>query len=107
MPTDAGDLKERLRLEQPVEGSNETGETVLTWQLVAEVWGKVAPVTGRELVEWGQVVGTTMWRVTIRYRPGVASKMRILFRGRVLEIGQVLEVDRYKYLQLICTERGT
>lgn len=106
MPTDAGDLKERIRLEEPVQGTNETGEAVLTWQLVAEVWGKVAPVTGRELVEWGQVVGTTLWRVTIRYRPGVRSSMRIVFRGRALEIGQVLEVERYKTLSLVCTERG-
>ena len=44
-------------------------------------------------------------RVKIRYLDGLTSAMRIVYRNRTLEIGQVLERDRLRHQEIICTEK--
>ena len=46
-------------------------------------------------------------RVTIRYREGIKSKMRVAIGSRILEIVSVIDVDeRHRQLDLLCEERG-
>ena len=44
-------------------------------------------------------------KVQIRYLNGLTSAMRIVYRNRVLEIGQITEHDRLDYQEIVCTEK--
>ena len=82
----AGRLTQRVRIEQPVVTRNALGEEILGWTTFAEVWAEVRPLSTRELVtlraEYAEV--TTM--ITIRYRPGITAKMRVLHGDAIYRI---------------------
>lgn len=103
---DAGELTERITIETPTKAQNSVGETTLTWGTFAEVWAKVQSLSGREAERYGEIVGFSGHKVTIRALPGVATSMRVIYRGRTLEVGAINEYDRVWYLELICTEKA-
>ena len=75
MPVVAGELTERLAVYQAVKTRNETGEATLTPSLFASVWGAVRPLTSRESVQYGQTVGTTLYKVQMRFLKGMSLDM--------------------------------
>lgn len=105
MPLDFGSLDERITIEEPAETQNSVGETVLTWSTYATTWAKVESLSGREIERYAEVVGFTGHKVTIRYRAGVTTSMRVVYDGRTLEIGSIIERDGRWYQELICTEK--
>lgn len=105
MPTAAGQLRERVRIEQATEAQNAYGEATRTWAEFDTVWAAVRPVTGNERMEAHTVKGQISHRVRVRYLPGIVPKMRISYRGRLLHIDQVYDVDeRRRMLDLMCRE---
>ncbi|NBW19609.1 MAG: head-tail adaptor protein [Caulobacteraceae bacterium] len=102
----AGELTERITIEQPAKGQNEVGETTLAWSTFASAWAKVVPLAGREAERYAEVVGLSGHKVTIRAVPGLSTAMRVIYRGRTLEIGAINEYERIWYLELICTEKA-
>ena len=103
----AGSLTDRIVIEQATEARNSVGEVTLSWSTFATVWADVQALSGREAERYGQIVGFTGHKVTIRQLPGVKVAMRILYEGtRTLEIGAINEYERGWYLELICTEKA-
>jgi SPP1 family predicted phage head-tail adaptor len=101
----AGSLTDRIVIEQAAETRNSVGEASLSWSTFATVWADVSALSGREAERYGQIVGFTGHKVTIRQLPGVKAAMRIIYEGtRTLEIGAINEYERGWYLELICTE---
>lgn len=100
----AGQLNERIVVQQAAETRNALGEMVPVWSTFATVWAKVEGVTAREYLAAGQMEVTISHRVTLRWLSGLTQKMRILWRGRTLEIISLLEHDRRSRHELICTE---
>lgn len=49
------------------------------WVDVATVWADVVPVSGREAARNGGVQANATFRVTIRWRAGVAPKQRLVW----------------------------
>lgn len=105
MPLDAGDLTDRITIEQPTESRNSVGEAILTWSTFATVWADVQTMSGREAERHGMTAGINSYRVTIRYLPGLQSSMRIIHNSRTLEIGQVNEKERKWHQELLCSEK--
>lgn len=103
---DAGELTERITIEQPAKAQNDVGETTLTWSTFATVWAKVQSLAGREAERYAEVVGFSGHKVTIRALPGVSTSMRVIYRNRTLEVGAVNEYERVWYMELICTEKA-
>ena len=101
----AGDLWTRIAIEAPATASNEVGEPVLTWSTFATVWASVDSLSARETERFAETVGFMTHRVSIRYLDGITSAMRIKYRDRILEIGQILERDRLWHQEIICTEK--
>jgi SPP1 family predicted phage head-tail adaptor len=95
----------RVTIQQPSPTANEVGEPVLTWSTFATVWADVRPLSSREVERYAQAVGFMSHRVAIRYLNGLTSAMRIVYRTRVLEIGQITEHDRLDYQEIVCTEK--
>lgn len=103
----AGNLTDRIVIEQAAETRNSVGEVTLSWYTFATVWADVSALSGREAERYGQIVGFTGHKVTIRQLPGVKVSMRIIYAGtRTLEIGAINEYERGWYLELICTEKA-
>ena len=104
---DAGSLTDRIVIEQATETRNAVGEVSLSWSTFATVWADVSALSGREAERYGQMVGFTGHKVTIRALAGVKPAMRILYAGsRTLEIGAINEYERGWYMELICTEKA-
>lgn len=101
----AGDLWTRVTIEQPTVARNDVGESVLSWSTFATVWADVSSLSSREVERYAETVGFMTHRVRIRYLNGLTSAMRVVYRGRILEIGQVLERDRLWHHEIICTEK--
>jgi SPP1 family predicted phage head-tail adaptor len=103
----AGSLADRIVIEQATETRNSVGEVSLSWSTFATVWADVQALSGREAERYGQMVGFTGHKVTIRQLAGVKPAMRILYQGsRTLEIGAINEYERGWYIELICTEKA-
>ena len=103
----AGNLTDRIVIEQAAETRNSVGEVALSWSTFATVWADVQALSGREAERYGQIVGFTGHKVTIRQLPGVKVSMRVIYEGtRTLEIGAINEYERGWYLELICTEKA-
>jgi SPP1 family predicted phage head-tail adaptor len=103
----AGKLTDRIVIEQAAETRNSVGEVTLSWSTFETVWADVQALSGREAERYGQIVGFTGHKVTIRELPGVKPAMRIVYNGtRTLEIGAINEYERGRYLELICTEKA-
>ena len=104
---EAGRLTDRIVIEQATETRNSVGEVSLSWSTFATVWADVSALSGREAERYGQIVGFTGHKVTIRALAGVRPAMRILYAGsRTLEIGAINEYERGWYMELICTEKA-
>ena len=86
-----GKLRHKMTLQEPVDVQDTTtGEMVRTWQEVAKVWASLEPLSAREFVAAGAEQSEVSARVTIRYREGVTSKMRLVYRGFSYDIKGVL-----------------
>ncbi len=101
----AGDLRQRVTIQQASYTRNAYAERVTNWSTFATVWGAVEALNGRELVEARQVQAEINIRVRIRYRAGITAQMRVTFSGRTLEIvAPPIEHTRRREMWLLCKE---
>jgi len=105
MALSPGDMWTRVTIQSATQTQNEVGETVLAWSTFATVWASVESLSARETERFAETVGFMTHRVKIRYLSGLTGAMRIVYRSRVLEIGQILERDRLWHQEIICTEK--
>jgi len=101
---DPGRLRERVTIQQATETRNRMGETTQTWGTYAERWASVEGLSGREVLLSGQQQTEVTHRVRLRYVDGMTGQMRILWRGRVLEITSLLEHNNRTEHELLCVE---
>jgi len=102
---DFGRLRERVTIQQATERRNAMGETVQTWETFAERWASVDGLSSREVLLQGQQQTEVSHRVRMRYVTDMTSTMRILWRGRVLEIASLLEHGNRSEHEALSTER--
>lgn len=100
----AGSLRERVTVQQASESRNALGETVLSWATFAERWASVEGVSSRESLAYGQQQISVSHRVRLRYLAGLTQSMRIVWRGRTLEIVSLLEHWNRSEHELLCQE---
>jgi len=102
---DPGRLRERVTIQQATETRNALGETVQSWATFAERWASVDGISSREVLLQGQQKTELSHRVRMRYVDGMTQTMRLVWRGRVLEISSLLEHANRSEHELLCTER--
>jgi SPP1 family predicted phage head-tail adaptor len=101
---DPGKLRERVTIQQADEARNSLGETTLSWATFTERWASVEGVTAREALGLGQLEISITHRVRLRYVTGLTQQMRLIWRGRTLEIVSLLEHNNRSEHELICQE---
>ena len=91
-------------MQQATEARNRLGESILSFSTFAEVWASVQGVSAREFLLAGQQQVEVSHRVKMRYLTGLSPQMRLLWRGRTLEIISILEHENRSVHELICQE---
>jgi len=103
-----GTLKQRITLEKRVTAVNDRGFEEKTWQEVATVWAKAENLRGREYYAAAAVQAENTVTFTIRYRPGVDTDLRLLFRGKHYRITAVDNVNyENRFLEIKAREVKT
>jgi len=105
----AGALRHRLTIQETIEGKDDRNTVTVTgWQDIATVWAAVEPLRGREYFQMQNTQSELTVRVRIRYLPGVAGAMRVIYGDRIFNIQSVIDVDeRRREMELMCTEGET
>lgn len=86
-------LRHRITLLSPLHTIGAGGETVENWVEEAEVWAAIVPLQASEQPFAEQLTAEARRRVTIRYRAGVGTHMRVVFHGQTHEIRSVICPD--------------
>lgn len=85
----AGELTDRVTLLSPTVTQADDGQPLLSWSnptTIGPLWAKVEELGGRETRRGEQIVSEHSHRVTIRYRTGLTSSMRVTWGSRTLEV---------------------
>lgn len=104
----ADDLKERVELQTQVQVRDAMGHVTRGWETREgdRLWAKVLPVSSRDRLTQQQRHAEVTHVVSIRFRSNVTPTNRILYRGRVLSIVSVINVEENKErLDLLCEEK--
>lgn len=87
---DPGQLRHRLEIQRMQSIVDDEGQVIGEgWTVVAKVWGKVEPLSARELLEAQAIQSQVSARITIRAR-AITHSDRILHRGTVFNIAGVI-----------------
>lgn len=104
---DPGALRTELSLQVASNSPDGIGGMVQDWTETATVFGQIEPVAAKARFGAGQSLETLTHRITIRWRAGVASGMRLVRQGRVFEILTVHDPDESgRYLVCNVSEEG-
>lgn len=102
-------LKKRVTIQRREVGQDEAGQEFDDWVNVRAdgdgmVAAEVKDISGKEFIASTAEQATVTTRITIRYRPGIESSMRVLHGSDIYNILAVLGQDN-RTLLLMC-ERG-
>ena len=99
----AGQLNQRVTLEQLVEGEDGAGQPFEDWMPVFDAWAAVMPLRGREVIRADAVAAISDVLVKLRYRPGVTNAMRIRHGDDVYDIASVANIkSANREVELLC-----
>lgn len=101
-----GNLRERITLnaigESP--GEDPFGNPLPAEIIEVEVWARVEPLKGREVLEAAQVTASHDLTIHIRHRDDISVMQWITWRGTDYNITSYRNVDeRRRYLSIECT----
>ena len=98
----AGNLKDRVTLQQPIYTSDGQGGTITTWGNDIEVWCEANPGSGARELEQAAVKFDQPIRFIIRVQDiPLAQDWRAVFNGKTYLIHSVHDIEqRYQYWQI-------
>jgi SPP1 family predicted phage head-tail adaptor len=86
----AGRLRHRVEIWRKTVARGSDGVSQETRAIFAEVWAEVAPVSGREFIQSGQLQSEVVAKITIRALPGLRASDYIVFRDQVYNVQAIL-----------------
>lgn len=96
----AGQLDQKIQIEQASQVTDELGQDARTWTAVATVWAKVMETPGREFLK-GDYQAEEKAAFVIRWR-AIDSTYRVQWAGRVWKIVSVTGTRREGFAYLHC-----
>lgn len=99
----AGDLKDRLILQQPTQTNNNRGGYTTTYADYATVWCKAMPANNSRALVEGQITYYDAFYFTIRRSEvPIQADWKATFNGREYTIHTVDDIEnRYQYLLIL------
>lgn len=109
--TTATRLRHRLTLQQEIKTADGAGGYIRSWQNIADLWAEIASVGnksvyGREKLYAGQLQAEISHKVTIRYRSGISTSMRLLFENRIFNIRAISDIKENNEVLELLVEEG-
>lgn len=104
---EAGLLRHVINIQQQIQTRDNFGGVEVSWvDKFPKTYARYEPLSGKELFANGQMQSQVTTRFTIRYRPGVDTSQRIVFRNRIYNIHAVVEdnVSGMEWITLHCSE---
>jgi len=98
----AGQLKNRITIQQKVNGKDALGQTVDQWVDVCAVRAEIRDISGREYQSSQAEQSQTDCKILIRHRNDITPDMRVLCNGIYYDIKAVLEDVKKTRLELPC-----
>lgn len=103
----AGDLDERILIEQETRTPNGQGGSVVAWAPLpsrARPWAMVRGMSGDEAMNAAIERSVGRWRIVLRRRSDLTPAMRVRWAGMVLDIKAVMPLpsDPSAFTLLIC-----
>jgi SPP1 family predicted phage head-tail adaptor len=102
----SGRIRHRVTIQRFVQSEDDgIGGTVGNWKDIATIWAKVTPLSSKDVLISQQLKNNATHEVEIRYRIDINAKMRLLYRGRVLDNISIRDIDELrKEIRLLCRE---
>jgi SPP1 family predicted phage head-tail adaptor len=101
----AGDLRNRITIQDKTVVQNTFGEEDITWTDVATVYAAIEPLRGREFLDSKMATAEVTTKIRIRERDGIRPEMRVVHGSTVYDIRAVIHVEtRQREMQLMCQE---
>lgn len=103
----AGELRDRIVIEQRDDVRDEIGGAATTWSTFAKVWAGIKPVGGQWQFQDGKPTTPVLHKVRMRYLPGLlgGGAHRIRFGDRLFQILAILNIDERRIVhELTCQE---
>lgn len=102
----AGMLRHRVTIQAQTSSEDSIGQPIKTWHDVGTYWAAVIPLRGREAEQARQIKAEATHKVVLRGIGRVTPEMRLLFKGRILDVIEALDrEERGRELNLLCVER--
>lgn len=107
-PTDPGERRHRIRILQPVTGSDASGSNV-TYSELLQTWAKIVPTRATDVVRNGQQVSQAYLVINVRYRKEIQPNMQVQWvNSQTTYLIQGIEniEERNQELNLMCLAFG-
>ena len=98
----AGLLRNRITIQQKVNGKDALGQTVDQWVDMCKVRAEIRDMSGREYQSSQAEQSQTDCKILIRHRNDITPDMRVLCNGIYYDITAVLEDVKKTRLELPC-----
>lgn len=107
----AGQMSQRVRIQQPTVAKDALGAPTQTWSDIATVWADIQPISGREARIADRIAAVVSHQITVRFRsefndPKSVSQMRVLFRDRIFSIHAALNEDEANVSVMLLASEG-
>lgn len=92
----AGKLRHRITVDEPMTTIEPNGEEIVTFETVDTVWGSIEPLTGRELLQENAIMGAMDTRFRLRWSPkidAINAKWRLTHRGVLYNIKSIAHLQ--------------
>jgi SPP1 family predicted phage head-tail adaptor len=101
-----GQLRHRLTIQVAGLRTDDTGAPDQAWSDVTTVFGRINPLTGRELTDAQAHDARVTHEITVRSFSGLTPKHRIKFGTRIFDVLAVLDKDeRQRAMRVVCVEQ--
>lgn len=98
----AGQLRQVVVIEKPINTKGNMGGTSSGWQTFATVRAQLSPLSGRETLSADMIDSEVTARAYLRYIPGITTDMRLNHNGELWNIKAVInQHSRNRQLELL------
>lgn len=87
----AGQMRERVTVQRPVDRQSTLGEATLEWETIADVSANVFNVRASDYFAAQQAGALVTHRIRIRYLPELTYQCRLIWRDKIMEIASIME----------------
>ena len=99
----AGQLNQRITVQQLAAGQDALGQPMQTWSTVAELWAHILHSSGIEMVKAGAEMSIVRASIRVRYTRQITAGMRVVADGFTYNVTAVLpDMEGKQYTDLTC-----